>query len=86
MVEEKDRFGEILQLLERAKEDIYFHNATASSSKNLKRNCTRSKMWSRNSIAPKAMIYQRPALSRNFFWIAVRAAAASGWITGNWKE
>jgi uncharacterized protein len=24
MVEEKDRFGEILQLLERAKEDIYF--------------------------------------------------------------
>lgn len=86
MIEEKNRFGETLQLLERAKEDIYFAQRDRELIEKLKAQLHKVEMWSRNSIAPKAMIYQRPALSRNSFWIAVRAAAASGWITGNWKE
>jgi hypothetical protein len=57
MVEEKDRFGETLQLLERAKQDIYFAQRDRELIEKLKRNCTRSKMWSQNSIAPKAMVY-----------------------------
>ena len=44
MVEEKDRFGETMRLLERAKEDIYFGQRDRELIEKLKAQLRRSKI------------------------------------------
>jgi len=57
MVEEKDRFAETLQLLERAKEDIYFAQRDRELIEKLKAQLHKVEDVESKLHPPKAMVY-----------------------------
>jgi hypothetical protein len=85
MVEEKDRFGETMRLLERAKEDIYFAQRDRELIEKLKAQLRKVEDVESKLHCPKGHGLLETYTSTDSFWIAVRAAAASGWIKGNSK-
>ena len=82
MADEKDRLGETLRLLERAKEDIYFAQRDRELIEKLRAQLKKvEKQADANELrCPKCRGYWKPILSRNLSWSAARNAAAFGWI------
>lgn len=77
MADEKDRFGETMRLVERAKEDIYFAQRDRELIEKLKAQLQKVEKKATN-FAARNVDYWKPLLSRNLSWTAARIAAVFG--------
>ena len=78
MADEKDRFGETMRLVQRAKEDIYFAQRDRELIEKLKAQLQKVEKKATNFAARNVVDYWKPILSRNLSWTAARIAAVFG--------
>jgi hypothetical protein len=78
MADEKDRFGETMKLVERAKEDIYFAQHDRELIEKLKAQLQKADKQESETSLPQMPWTVRA--SRDLPWTAARTAAGSGWI------
>ena len=85
MADEKDRFGETMKLLERAKEDIYFAERDRELIEKLKAQLQKADKQESKLHCPKCPGLLETYTSRDLSWTVARTAAGSGWIRENSK-
>jgi hypothetical protein len=85
MADEKDRFGETMKLVERAKEEIYFAGRDRELIEKLKHELKKVEKASSELHCLKCPAIWRLTPFRDSCWSAARAAAGSGWIRENLK-
>ena len=86
MADEKDRFGETMKLVERAKEDIYFAERDRELIEKLKEQLQKVEKKESKIHCPKCTGLLESYTFQGFVLDRVRIAVESGWIRENSKR
>ena len=85
MADEKDRFGETMKLVERAKEDLYFAQRDRELIEKLKAQLQTADKQESKLHCPKCPGMLETHTFQGFALAVARTAAGSGWIKESWK-